>query len=232
MDLSAEAIGHAQSRYASENLEFITADCVHLPFDDDEFDTVVSFETLEHLEDHQGLMTEFRRVLKPEGFLLLSTPDKAIYTDLQQNQNEFHLCELYRDEFESLLHAFYPAFHLWGHKLIFQSAIWSLEQAPGVVFQQQCDGKTGSFAQPRHPAVYLIAVCAAEERYLPVIENGLHLFDDATESVYEHYYHEIRKNMSAGALLEEKDREIEELRKALENGRPGPGWWSRLLGKP
>jgi SAM-dependent methyltransferase len=232
VDLSTEAVGHAQSRYSSENLKFVTADCVHLPFDDDEFDTVVSFETLEHLEDHQGLMAEFRRVLKPEGFLLLSTPDKAIYTDQQQNQNEFHLRELNRDEFESLLQAFYPAFRLWGHKLMFQSAIWSLEQTSGVVFHQERDGQTGSFPQPGHPAVYLIAVCAAEERFLPAIENGLQLFDDATESVYEHYYHEIRKNMSAGALLEEKNREIEELRKALENVPPRPGWWSRLLGRP
>jgi len=232
VDLSAEAVGHAQSRYAGGNLEFITADCVDLPFDDDEFDTVVSFETLEHLEDHKGLMAEFRRVLKPEGFLLLSTPDKAIYTDQQQNRNEFHLRELYRDEFESLLRAFYPAFRLWGHKLVFQSAIWSLEQAPGVVFQQESKGQTGSFPQPGHQAVYLIAVCAAEERFLPVIEHGLQLFDDATETVYEHYYHEIRKNMSAGALLEEKDREIEALREALENGRSRPGWWSRLLGRP
>ena len=78
----------------------------------------------------------------------------------------------------------------------------------------------------------MIALCAAEERYLPAVENGLQLFDDATESVYEHYYHEIRRNMAAGVLLEEKDREIESLKRALENEQPRPGWWSRLLGRP
>lgn len=232
VDLSAEAIRHAQSRYVAGNLEFVAGDCVQLPFEDAEFDTVVSFETLEHLEDHHGLMAEFRRVLKPEGFLLLSTPDKAVYTDQQQNENEFHLRELYRNEFEALCQNYYPACRLWGQKLLFQSAIWSLEQAPGVVFQQERDGQTKSFPQPRHPAVYLIALCAAEECYLPAVENGLQLFDDATESVYEHYYHEIRRNMATGVLLEEKDREIESLKRTLENEQPRPGWWSRLLGRP
>jgi hypothetical protein len=38
--------------------------------------------------------------------------------------------------------------------------------------------------------------------------------------------------MAAGGLLGERDREIRELRVALEN-RPGDGksWWRRLLGK-
>jgi hypothetical protein len=69
----------------------------------------------------------------------------------------------------------------------------------------------------------------------------LSLFDDAAETVYAHYRHEIRKNMAAGALLAERDRELSRLRSALEAATaggaatgPGPGgrrrWWRRLLG--
>ncbi|MCG7754945.1 class I SAM-dependent methyltransferase, partial [Flavihumibacter cheonanensis] len=95
------------------------------PFADDAFDAVVSFETLEHLEDHDGLLREFRRVLKPGGFLLISSPDKAVYSERLQNRNPFHLRELHRDELEALLGRHFPACRLWGQKLGFHSAIWS-----------------------------------------------------------------------------------------------------------
>jgi SAM-dependent methyltransferase len=231
VDISATAVEHATARYPSDKLEFIVADCLRLPFDDGEYDCVISFETLEHLEDHQELMTEFRRVLKPGGFLLLSSPDKAVYSDQQQNRNEFHLRELYRDEFESLLQAHFPAYRLWGQKLLFQSAIWSLEEKSGVSFHQENDGLVAPYPAPNHDPVYLMAVCADDEASLPTIGRGLSLFDDAGEAVYEHYYDEIRKHIAAGELLAEKDRELAELKSALEKSQPGSNWWARLLGR-
>lgn len=231
VDLSGTAIEHARDRYSSERLEFLVCDCLELPFDGSEFDCIVSFETLEHLQDHQGLMTEFRRVLKPGGFLLISTPDKEVYSDRQQNRNEFHLRELYRKEFESLLQAHFPALRMWGHKLLFQSAIWSLEEKPGVLFNQEDDGQVSSFPQPHHDPVYFLALCAANDDCLPETGEGLSLFDDSGESVYAHYYHEIRKNMAAGKLLEEKERELLEFKSALQQSQSGSSWWSRLLGR-
>jgi ubiquinone/menaquinone biosynthesis C-methylase UbiE len=201
VDISEEAVKHARSRYTTDNLDFQVADCTDLPFDDESFDSIVSFETLEHLENQRGLLAEFRRVLAPGGFLLLSSPDKAVYTDRQKNRNEFHVKELYRKELEQLIAEFFPAFELWGQKLLFQSAIWSLNEKPEVSVHQEKAGVVGDHIQPQHDAVYFIAICAAEEADLPSQVQGLSLFDDAAESVYEHYYHEIRKNMSTGKML-------------------------------
>jgi len=231
VDISDQAIEHARARYPAENLEFRVADCLQLPFDEGTFDCIVSFETLEHLEDHRGLLSEFRRVLAPEGFLLLSTPDKAVYTDQQQNRNEFHVRELYRAEFESLLASFFPAWRLWGQKLLFQSAIWSLEAGSGVAFLQEHEGELSETSSPRHDAVYFLALCAADPDSFPEIEKDLSLFDDAAESVYEHYYHEIRKNMAAGELLAEKERELAAMKAQAARPQPGLSWWRRLLGR-
>ena len=233
VDLSADAIRHASDRYQAGNLDFRASDCLDLPFAADSFDCVVSFETLEHLADHDGLLREFRRVLRPEGFLLLSSPDKAVYSEQMQNRNEFHARELYRDELETLLRSHFPAFRLWGQKLVFQSAIWSLDGAPGVGLLQESDGEVRASAVPGHEPVYFIALCAADEGSLPSPQDGLSLFDDAAESVYRHYYHEIRKNMAAGELLAGKERELEALRAELQNAGPAaprPPWWRRLLG--
>ncbi|MEE4217395.1 MAG: class I SAM-dependent methyltransferase [Xanthomonadales bacterium] len=231
VDVSPQAVAHASERYRAPNLEFRQADCLALPFPDDEFDCVVSFETLEHLENHEQLMAEFKRVLRPGGFLLISTPDKAIYTDQQGNRNEFHVAELYRDEFDALLERHFAVHRLWGQKLLFQSAIWSLQPAPGVVLHQESGASVSTSPSPEHEAVYLLALCADDAACLPNVPHGLSLFDDAQQSVYEHYYHEIRKNMAAGGLLQEKEREISKLKAALAQALPRPSWWRRLLGK-
>jgi len=192
VDISKESIAHASERYQADNLEFQVADVCNLPFKDNEFECIVSFETLEHLEDQSGLLKEFRRVLGPDGFLLISSPDKAVYSDRHQNKNEFHVRELYRDELETLLAGQFPACRLLRQKLVFHSAIWSEEASPRVA-----------------------------------------LFDDAEESVYEHYYHEIRKNMSTGELLASMERQLEELKAAVRETSPGPQspgrWWQRLF---
>lgn len=233
LDLSTEAIDHARVRYAGQgNLEFQYGDCTRLPFHDDQFDCVVSFETLEHLEDQQGMLREFSRVLNPGGFLLLSSPDKAIYADQADNQNEFHVRELYRDELEALLAEHFPAWRLLGQKLMFHSAIWSLGDSGGVALQQLDEASVHESAAPRHAPMYFLALCAHVADALPVIDANLWLFDDADESVYQHYLGEIRRNMAAGGAIAEREQEIATLKQRLEEeSRSHRSWISRLLGR-
>ena len=230
VDISADTIGHAKQRYGSvANLEFETADCTRLPFADDAFDLVVSFETLEHLAEQEALLAEFRRVLDPAGFLLLSSPDKAVYSDLEGVENEFHVRELYRDELERLVAAEFPARRMLGQKLVFHSAIWSAGHT-GRFAVQTADARGGiESGSIRHEPRYHIVMCGAHEDCLPELAEELWLFDDAAESVYGHYRHEIRKNMAAGGILAERERELAALRRELARAR-GP-WWRRLLGK-
>ncbi len=232
VDLSDEAVGHARSRYGERaNLAFHEADVTQLPFDDASFDRVVSFETLEHLEAQDAMLAEFRRVLRPDGVLLISSPDKAVYTDQHGNDNEFHLRELYRDELESLLGRHFPALRLLGQKLVFHSAIWSLDGVRTVDLQQARDEGVDSFESMPREAMYFIALCAGDESMLPVLPHDLWLFDDADESVYTHYHGEIRRNMAAGGIIQDRDREIENLRAELEAARAGQGGWlQRLFG--
>ena len=229
VDISEQAVAHACNRYPAQNLEFRVSDCLDLPYADGEFDCIVSFETLEHLEDQAGLLKEFRRVLKPGGFLMLSSPDKAVYTDRQQNRNEYHVRELYRDELEALLGQHFPAYRLWGQKLMFQSAVWSLEGQEGVQLNLEKDGQVSSISGPAHDPVYFIAICAAEAACLPEVPYGLSLFDDAAESVYQHYHQEIRRVISAGTLLAERDREIAELKSTLAESQSRSPWWRRFF---
>ena len=234
IDISEQAIAHARERYRADNLEFLTADCCSTPFSDDQFDCIVSFETLEHLHDQAGLLKEFRRVLSPGGFLIISSPDKAIYSDRHHNDNEFHVRELYREELDDLLAMQFPVRHFMQQKLMFHSVIWSDEEHRGPSFQQSGQGGITEYSSPPQNGMYCIVLCAASENEIPPLKTGPSFFDDESESVYEHYHHEIRKNMSAGEVLKSMEAELDRLRAkvnpaAVEADRPTP-WWRRLFG--
>lgn len=231
VDIDATTIEHARKRYRAEGLEFTRASALELPFDDERFDAVVSFETLEHLAEHDDLMAEFRRVLKPGGFVLVSSPDKKTYSDDTGFENEFHVRELYRDQFEDLLARHFPNFSLFGQKLMFNSALWRLDGRPGPAecLTSNADGKVSRAPVPHPAPLYFIAMAAADGVDLPETA-ALSLFDDRAESVYRHYNDEVRNHIRAGHLLAERDAEIERLKSALDGrpGQPRTSPWQRL----
>jgi ubiquinone/menaquinone biosynthesis C-methylase UbiE len=52
-----------------------------IPWDDASFDTVVCTEIIEHVLDTDGLLEEIRRVLRPGGRLIISTPNLSGFTN-------------------------------------------------------------------------------------------------------------------------------------------------------
>lgn len=212
VDLSEEAVAHAMARYSTaENLHFEVADVTQLNFPEKTFDLIVSFETLEHLEAQEQMLDEFRRVLKPNGKLVISTPDKAIYTDRMGTDNEFHVRELYRDEFEALIASRFPACHILGQKLAFISAIWasgSLSEGLAQVISDQGNIDDRWDLDP----VYLLAVCAENEADISDVKLGFWAFTEQEESVYAHYNQLIRQDQIAFEELQRRQRLIDELR--------------------
>ncbi|MFW8601989.1 class I SAM-dependent methyltransferase [Desulfobacterota bacterium M19] len=113
-DIDCEAVSFARERYKAANLGFLQASVGDLPFAPRSFEAVISFETIEHVPAplHDEFMREVLRVLTPDGFLLISTPDRHIYSELTDYKNEFHVKEFYRPEFEAFLGRFFPNIRL------------------------------------------------------------------------------------------------------------------------
>jgi SAM-dependent methyltransferase len=114
VDRDADTIEYARGRYASAKVEFVVADATALPFADDMFDTVCSFETLEHLPDRDAYLDEVARVLRPDGAFVVSTPNARRTTE--SPDNPFHFVELDRIDLESLLRRYFDDVELWGQR--------------------------------------------------------------------------------------------------------------------
>jgi SAM-dependent methyltransferase len=224
VDISGQAVTHASKRYGDRpNLTYQIGDASQLDFPDKSFDVVVSFETLEHLATQRELIAGFARVLKDDGLLLISSPDKATYSEAAGFRNEFHVRELYRDELIELLAAEFPQIRLYAQKLLFQSAIWSLDGS-GTGSAVATASDSGAHIAPDfdYAPLYYIAACSRSE--LPESLPATSWFGDREESVYSHYNGEVRKNMSAGARIAELEAEVDRLRHT-----PAPAAPSRWL---
>ena len=207
VDLSADAIKNAKNNYGHHtNLQFVTASCECLPFPDASFDFAISFETIEHIEKQKEFISELTRVLRPDGILILSSPNKRLYSDAHDYHNEFHVRELYRNELEDLLYVSFPHISWLGQKLLFHSTIWPENQACVTTEYLVNDDRHITVAS--HPSVepmYYIAVCSRNPTMLPTALNKLSLFSDSAEMVYQDYAKQTRRVMELDQLL--KDRE-------------------------
>ncbi|MBN1676242.1 MAG: class I SAM-dependent methyltransferase [Kiritimatiellae bacterium] len=75
VDIDPRTIEYAGRVYARDGLVFREGTILDIPFADGFFDLVVSFETIEHVADEERQLQEVRRVLKPGGQYVLSTPN-------------------------------------------------------------------------------------------------------------------------------------------------------------
>ena len=98
IDIDADAVAYAQAVYGGEGIRFIVADGAQTGLESGTFDTIVSFETIEHVPDDQALVAEFARLLKPGGRLVVSTPNQWPLAIAP-----YHVREYDRSAFEAVL---------------------------------------------------------------------------------------------------------------------------------
>lgn len=74
-DISRTLIKEGNRRY-SDAKTFIASGETNMPFKDSFFDIVLSFDVLEHIPKTDKHLLEIKRILKPDGYYLLQTPNK------------------------------------------------------------------------------------------------------------------------------------------------------------
>ncbi|MGC4041467.1 MAG: class I SAM-dependent methyltransferase [Flavobacterium sp.] len=123
VDIDENAVKHAQNKYAAaSNVEYRVGSTDKIPLEDHSVDIVVTFETIEHHDKHELMMQEIKRVLKPDGLLLISSPEKSLYKE-RERHNPYHIKELVLKDFEDLLKKYFTHTHLLYQKIVVGSLI-------------------------------------------------------------------------------------------------------------
>jgi len=177
LDISKESVAFARGKYVAPNVEFFVSDCNHLAVRSGSIDTVVCMEVIEHLPDQETLMEEVCRVLRPEGILVISTPNRIYYTEERNEVNPFHVREFDFPEFSAFLKSYFE----WV-EIAFQNHVSS-------IFIGNTDSNRAIRCQLEHSVVdsertanYFVAVCSktvavpptyAPFVYLPAAANFL-----------------------------------------------------------
>ncbi len=185
VDISDEMVRRANRIYTAEGLQFLTGDISnHLPCATHCFDLVTCFETIEHVSQPAKAVSELSRVLKADGVLLISTPDRA-HPASTSSRNPHHVKEFNEVEFRSLLQTSFSHVLIYYQRFFAGSAIVDPSGKFGTdqVFWER-NGflkylETSSLRLPR----YLLAVAANSP--VPPLKTGLlhdgqmvHILDD------------------------------------------------------
>lgn len=166
IDIDAEAVSEAQQRLNGLARAIHGGDIRELEFEDDSFDVVVCFETIEHLEEAERAFLEFRRVLRPGGLLLVSSPNPDVYPQ----GNEHHVHEYRPPELVGTAARYFP------NVGSFSQAAWlasGIEPAPdaGHLRNGSSHRVRAWSTAPLEPGHEIFTIVAASDGDLPRLPN-------------------------------------------------------------
>lgn len=163
VDIDTESVEYAKHHYiGNPNLKFLVGSCESVPLPDESIDVITSFETIEHHDKHEEMIQEIKRILKPDGTLIISSPNRFSYSDEQNYSNHFHVKELYYDELVSLLSQHFKYVKIYGQSLVTGSFVLPLQNSD----QNSIKAYTGSASNLSQQVsslkspVYFVAVCS------------------------------------------------------------------------
>jgi SAM-dependent methyltransferase len=225
LDRSREAIAYGLDRHAALHPDYLVADAESLPLQDGQFDVVVSFETLEHVADYHRFLEEAKRVMRPGGLLILSTPNKGIYI----GGNPFHTKEFTFAELGEILRNYFRHVEILAQDNWIAGAILSpstMERADKPIGGNAKIFKT--VGRPTEKTLYIVALCS--DAPLPKVSQQVAMTDIVEMRRYVEEIgrlaadiHRISKDVverdavlvQRDALLAQKDATVAEYEAAL-----------------
>jgi ubiquinone/menaquinone biosynthesis C-methylase UbiE len=111
VDYSEVTIQEARKKHASiKNLDFKSGKVPPIPLPDNSMDVITAFQFIEHIQLRPEFMKDVKRVLKPGGVFLCSTPN----IKMSIARNPFHVHEYTFDEMNKEASAIFDSIELWG----------------------------------------------------------------------------------------------------------------------
>ena len=136
-DTARESVARARATFRKPGLEYEVCDGTALPVEDSSCDVFVSLETLEHIENDRGYLSEAARVLRPGGLIICSTPNRLITNPgtaiTDQPWNPFHRREYSLHEFTERLRQHFDIEGIFGQNQASHTATLLLTWLANVI---------------------------------------------------------------------------------------------------
>lgn len=171
VDIDTDTITSSKNKYKAKNIEFFVGTTSKIPLKDDSVDVVISFETIEHHEYHEEMMLEIKRVLRPDGVLIVSTPDKLEYSDKRSFVNKFHIKELYKKDFSELISKHFINYQMLSQTYINGNSI--IHEIKTDTIDKVYYGSYDQIKQGEACYMYLIAIASDFE----IVKQDFSVFD-------------------------------------------------------
>ena len=117
-DLSEDTITDCNNKFKHSNLSFKVLDGTNIQYADESFDVVISFETIEHTTEYQKMLNEFKRVVKKNGLIIISTPNFLINSPKGVIINPYHTQEWIYEDLLKILKNTFSVVKLLGQKYV------------------------------------------------------------------------------------------------------------------
>jgi len=185
IDIDQEAINNAKEKYIKKNLEFKCSSIENIPLENNSVDVILCFETIEHVSDYIKALKELKRVLKKEGLLIISTPNKTNYTDRTGYHNPFHIHEFIKSEFNELLSGFFKYNEFLSQGFLYGSFLWNENKMTNTRFY---DGNYNKIVclPSEDSELYFIVLCSDHPFTFPAI-NSFFKANDLLIETYKVY---------------------------------------------
>ena len=166
VDLSEEAVRYAGREYAAGNIEIVVGDAQDLPLAGDSVDVAVSFELVEHLQGQQAHLLEISRVLKPEGWTVISTPNRIFYSQESDQANPFHTREFDFQEFYAFLKSVFSSVEVYyqNHTAGLIIGNPSLNRRVTTCLEEDAGDLEAT-------SNYFVAICTRSREFQPALGN-------------------------------------------------------------
>lgn len=154
VEIDKDSVAYSKKNYSKSNIEYLQGSAEAIPLADNSVDVVVTFETIEHIKNYKKFLSEMKRVLKPDGVALVSTPNDPEFPE----DNHFHLHEFEYDELKAELKKHFEHIEFSFQYTWLYTAMLTDEQAKA---EWNKEIETENYAPvPKEKAIYFMAVCS------------------------------------------------------------------------
>jgi ubiquinone/menaquinone biosynthesis C-methylase UbiE len=217
VDINEKAVVYARNFFNSTNITYKVGSGTKIPLENSSVDYAITFETIEHIIEADKFISELKRVLKPKGQLILSTPNDKEFP----KGNHFHVHQYEYLELLNLLKK-----HFQYTDPYFQATwLYSGVSAAPMVFEEKEENIKIINGSPLKPeqVLFFLLLCSNEPIKNSIKSVGVLAEHWSSKNVIAHnkkvekYIKNTIKHFEG--ILIAKDKQISELNKAINNNK-------------